>query len=407
MKIGIVAGEASGDLLGRGLIDALKARWPDAEFVGIAGPRMQAAGATSWYPMEKLAVRGYVEVLKNLRELIGIRRGLKARMLAERPALFIGIDAPDFNLALERSLKAAGIPTIHYVSPSLWAWRPERIHGIKAAVTRMLTIFPFEAGIYEKAGIPVSYVGHPIADAVPMKSQRAEAREQLKLKQDGLYFALLPGSRQTELDYHTDLFIDTIKRLARRYPDARFLVPLATRETRAFFDEARYVRGARDLPIQILFGHSQLALAAADVALVASGTATLEAALLRCPHVITYRMSAVTWRMMKKKALLPYVGLPNILSTQFIVPEILQDDATPENLEQAISNLWQHARAREAMIEVFDDLHASLRQDNPARLRDVFAQWLGPGRALSADAGASGDPAVFRGGPRHDNAARA
>lgn len=387
MKIGIVAGEASGDLLGRGLIEALKARWPNAEFVGIAGPRMQAAGAKSWYSMEKLAVRGYVEVLKNLRELIAIRRGLKARLLAERPVLFIGIDAPDFNLALERSLKSAGIPTIHYVSPSLWAWRPERIHAIKAAVTRMLTIFPFEAAIYEKAGIPVSYVGHPIADAVPVpvreNAQREEAREQLKLKPEGLYFALLPGSRQTELDYHTDLFIDTIKLLANQFPDARFLVPLASRETRDHFDEARYTRGARDLPIQILFGHSQLALAAADVALVASGTATLEAALLRCPHVITYRMSPVTWRMMKKKALLPYVGLPNILAGQFIVPEILQEDATPENLAQALGNLWQHKRARKAMAGAFDAMHLSLKQDNAERLREVFGQWLDPGRAVS------------------------
>lgn len=395
MKIGIVAGEASGDLLGRGLIEALRARWPEAQFVGIAGPRMQAAGATSWYPMEKLAVRGYVEVLKNLRELIGIRRGLKARMLAERPALFIGIDAPDFNLALERSLKAAGIPTVHYVSPSLWAWRPERIHGIKAAVTRMLTIFPFEAAIYEKAGVPVNYVGHPIADAVPMptpdRAQRMAAREQLKLKPEGQYFAFLPGSRQTELDYHTELFIDTIKLLANRWPEARFLVPLATRETRDHFDEARYTRGARDLPIQILFGHSQLALAAADVALVASGTATLEAALLRCPHVITYRMSPLTWRMMKKKALLPYVGLPNILAGQFIVPEILQEDATAENLAQALGNLWTHERAREAMIGAFDAIHHSLRQNNADRLRDVFAEWLGPGRDVHAAGEAVGE----------------
>ncbi len=378
MKIGIVAGEASGDLLGRSLIDALRARWPDLEFVGIAGPRMQSAGATSWYPMDKLAVRGYVEVLKNLRELIGIRRGLKARLLAERPALFIGIDAPDFNLALERTLKAAGIPTIHYVSPSLWAWRPERIHAIKSAVSRMLTIFPFEAALYEKAGVPVTYVGHPIADAVPLASQREDARDQLKLKQGGQYFAFLPGSRQTELDFHTDLFIDTIKLLAKQYPEAQFLVPLTTRETRDHFDERRYTRGARDLPIQILFGHSQLALAAADVALVASGTATLEAALLRCPHVITYRMSPVTWRMMQKKALLPYVGLPNILADRFIVPEILQDDATPENLAQALGNLWVHKRAREAMAASFDAMHASLRQNNAARLQEVFADYLGP-----------------------------
>lgn len=380
MKIGIVAGEASGDLLGRGLIDALKLRWPQLEFVGIAGPRMQAAGARTWYPMETLAVRGYVEVLKNLPDLLSIRRGLRDRLISERPALFIGIDAPDFNLALERSLRSAGIPTVHYVSPSLWAWRPERMQGIKAAVDHMLTLFPFEAPLYEKAGVPVSYVGHPIADAVPLTSRKEDAREQLKLKPGGQYFALLPGSRQTELDYHTDLFIDTIKRLANRYPDARFLVPLASRETRDHFDEARYVRGARDLPVQILFGHSQLALAAADVALVASGTATLEAALLRCPHVITYRMSPLTWRMMKKKALLPYVGLPNILAGRFIVPEILQDDATAENLAQALANLWEHKRAREAMVDCFDALHRRLRQDNPEQLRQALAPYLEPGR---------------------------
>lgn len=378
MKIGIVAGEASGDLLGRGLIEALKARWPDLEFVGIAGPRMQAAGAQTWYPMETLAVRGYVEVLKNLPDLLSIRRGLRDRLIAEKPALFIGIDAPDFNLALEKSLKAAGIPTVHYVSPSLWAWRPERIHGIKEAVSHMLTLFPFEAPIYGKAGVPVTYVGHPIADAVPLASQKADAREQLKLKPEGQYFALLPGSRQTELDYHTDLFIDTIKVLAKRYPEARFLVPMASRETRDHFDEARYTRGARDLPIQILFGHSQLALAASDVALVASGTATLEAALLRCPHVITYRMSPFTWRMMKKKALLPYVGLPNILAGEFIVPEILQEDATPEILSQALINLWEHKRVREATIERFDGLHRSLRQDNPERLREALAPFIEP-----------------------------
>lgn len=383
MKIGIVAGEASGDLLGAGLIRALKREYSHLEFVGIAGPRMQSAGATSWYAMEKLAVRGYVEVLKNLRELVGIRRGLKSRLIQEKPALFIGIDAPDFNLNLERSLKQAGIPTVHYVSPSLWAWRSERIHAIKESVSRMLTVFPFEAPIYEKAGVPVSYVGHPIADEVPLASQRLQAREQLKLKPDDLYFAFLPGSRQTELDYHAELFIDTAKILANQFPEARFLVPLATRETREFFDEARYRRGARELPIQILFGHSQLALAAADVALVASGTATLEAALLRCPHVITYRMSPLTWRMMQKKKLLPYVGLPNVLAGDFVVPEILQDDATPENLARAVANLWHHKRARQAMTDAFASIHESLRQDNPARLCEALRPYLAKAGAAS------------------------
>jgi lipid-A-disaccharide synthase len=376
MKVGIVAGEASGDLLGSLLIKALKEAHPELRFVGIAGPRMQAAGAESWYSMEKLAVRGYVEVLKNLRELVGIRNGLTRRLIEERPAFFIGIDAPDFNLGLESRLKQAGIPAIQYVSPSLWAWRGERIHAIKRSVDRMLTLFPFEAPIYENAGVPVSYVGHPIADAIPLASQRDSAREQLKLKPDVLYIALLPGSRQTELDYHAELFIDTAKRLANMYPDAKFLVPLATRETREQFDTVRYSRQAEHLPLNILFGHSQLALAAADVALVASGTATLEAALLGCPHVITYRMSPLTWRMMKKKALLPYVGLPNILSRQFIVPEILQEDATPENLATALGNLLKHKRLRAAMKTAFAEIHVSLRQDNAERLRMALSPYL-------------------------------
>ena len=384
MKIGIVAGEASGDLLGSLLIKAVRERHPHAEFVGIAGPRMQAAGAISWFPMEKLAVRGYVEVLRHFREILGIRRALAARLRAEPPAFFIGIDAPDFNLALEARLKAAGIPAIHYVSPSLWAWRGERIHAIKKSVTRMLTLFPFEARIYENAAIPVTYVGHPLADAVPLKPQRDEAREQLKLKPDALYIALLPGSRQTELDYHADLFIDTAVALSAALPDARFLVPLATRETREQFDVARYRRNAQHLPIQILFGHAELALAAADVALVASGTATLEAALLRCPHVITYRMAPLTWRMMQRKSYLPYVGLPNILAGEFVVPEILQDDATPANLAQAVLNLLRHKPMREKMQACFESLHLALRQDNAARVCAALAPWLDGASARAA-----------------------
>ena len=307
MKIGIVAGEASGDLLGALLIKALKEEHPQLEFVGIAGPRMQSAGASSWYPMEKLAVRGYVEVLKSFREILGIRRGLRDRMLKEHPALFIGIDAPDFNLALEKTLKRAGIPTIHYVSPSIWAWRGERIHRIKESVSHMLTVFPFEPAIYEKAGIPATFVGHPSADVIPQAPQRDIARAQLRIKPDELIISLLPGSRQSELEYHAELFIETAKEFLKQFPTARFLVPLTTRETREQFDQARWKLQAQDLPVQILFGHANLALAAADVALVASGTATLEAALLRCPHVVAYRMSPTTYRLMKRKAYLPYV----------------------------------------------------------------------------------------------------
>ena len=376
MKIGIVAGEASGDLLGALLIKALKVEYPDLEFVGIAGPKMQSAGAVSWYPMEKLAVRGYVEVLKSFREILGIRRGLRKRMLQERPLIFIGIDAPDFNLGLEKTLKRAGIPTIHYVSPSIWAWRGERIHKIKESVNHMLTVFPFEPVIYEKAGIPATFVGHPSADVIPQKSQRDDARIQLRIKPYELTIALLPGSRQTELDYHAELFIDTAKLLHQQFPTARFLVPLATRETRAQFDQARWKLSAQDLPIQILFGHANLALAAADVALVASGTATLEAALLRCPHVVAYRMSPTTYRLMKRKAYLPYVGLPNILAGEWLVPELLQDDATPENLARAVGNWIRHPDAADAVRDRFAGIHAQLAVDNGDRVRNVLRPYL-------------------------------
>jgi lipid-A-disaccharide synthase len=376
MKIGIVAGEASGDLLGALLIKALKAEYPQLEFVGIAGPKMQSAGAVSWYAMEKLAVRGYVEVLKSFREILGIRRGLRNRMLKERPAFFIGIDAPDFNLALEKTLKRAGIPTIHYVSPSIWAWRGERIHKIKESVNHMLTVFPFEPAIYEKAGIPATFVGHPSADVIPLVPQRESARVQLRIKPSELIVALLPGSRQTELDYHAELFIETAKAVLKDFPTARFLVPLATRETREQFDQARWKLQAQGLPLQILFGHANLALAAADVALVASGTATLEAALLRCPHVVAYRMSPTTYRLMKRKAYLPYVGLPNILAGEWLVPELLQDDATPANLARALGNWIRHQDAAQTLRARFGVIHAQLAVNNGDRVRDALRPFL-------------------------------
>ncbi len=381
MKIGIVAGEASGDLLGSLLIKALKTEYPDLEFVGIAGPKMQSAGAVSWYSMEKLAVRGYVEVLRSFREILSIRRGLRDRMLKERPAMFIGIDAPDFNLGLEKTLKRAGIPTIHYVSPSIWAWRGERIHKIKESVDHMLTVFPFEPAIYEKAGIPATFVGHPTADVIPQTSQRDDARAQLRIKPSELIISLLPGSRQSELDYHAELFIETAKVLTKEFPEAKFLVPLTTRETRDMFDQMRWKLGAQDLPMQILFGHANFALAAADVALVASGTATLEAALLRCPHVIAYRLSATTYRLMKKKAYLPYVGLPNILAGEWLVPELLQDDATPENLARALGNWLRHRDAAANLRERFAAIHAQLAVNNGERVRAALKPFLLRARA--------------------------
>ena len=376
MKIGIVAGEASGDLLGSLLIKALKEEYTDLEFVGIAGPKMEAAGAQSWFSMEKLAVRGYFEVIRSLRELLAIRRSVRDRMLRERPALFIGIDAPDFNFGLEKSLKRRGVKTVHYVSPSIWAWRGERIHKIRESVDHMLTVFPFEPEIYRKVGMQATFVGHPSADVIPQTPQRDNARQQLRLKPGALVVAMLPGSRQSELDYHADLFIETAKVLHRQFPDAQFLVPLTTRETREQFDAARWRLGAQDLPLQILFGHANFALAAADVALVASGTATLEAALLRCPHVIAYRLSNATYRLMKRKAYLPYVGLPNILAGEWLVPELLQDDATPENLARALGNWIRHREAAEALRGRFAAIHHELAADNAVRVRDALRPYL-------------------------------
>jgi lipid-A-disaccharide synthase len=376
MRIAIVAGEASGDLLGAALIAAVRERWPEAEFHGICGPKMIAEGARTLFPMEKLSVRGYVEVLKHVREILAIRSALVSELLRNPPDLFIGVDAPDFNLRLEAKLKARGIPTIHYVSPSLWAWRPERIHSIARAVDRILVMFPFEEPIYRKAGIAVTYVGHPLADAMPIQPKRSEARTQLRLAGGGVPIALLPGSRVSELELHADLFIETAAELHKRRPELRFFVPLATRETREYFETRLYVKEARELPIQILFGHAQLALHAAEAAIVASGTATLEAALAQCPMVITYKLSPVTYWIVKRKAILPYAGLPNILAGEFIVPELLQDDATPANLAQALGNWLDHKAARERLRERFARMHAELACGHSQRIVEALTPYL-------------------------------
>ena len=350
----------SGDLLGGQLILALRELLPQLDFVGIGGPRMAAAGMAVWFPLESLAVRGYVEVLKHFPEIVGIRRRLRRRLLADPPDLFIGIDAPDFNLALESTLKAHGIPTVHYVSPAIWMWRCKRIHRIKRAVTKMLTLFPFEARLYRDAGIEVAFVGHPLVDVLDAVPKRAAAREQLKLPASAPVVALLPGSRQSELEYMADLFIQTAKIIHGRIPAARFLAPLATRETRALFETALYRNDAADLPLTVLFGHAHDALAAAEVALVASGTATLEAALLGTPMVITYKMPVASHWLLRGKGYLPYYGLPNILAGEFVVPEIIQDDATPQTLSAAMLNLLGDEAIRTRLASKFGALNLSL-----------------------------------------------
>jgi lipid-A-disaccharide synthase len=375
--VAIVAGEPSGDMLAAQLVQAVGKLAPGVRFVGVGGNRMQAAGVECLYPVERLAVRGYVEVLRHFFDIVGIRRELRRRWLSSPPDLFVGVDAPDFNFALEHALRHAGIPTVHYISPSIWAWRPERMTKIKAAVSHMLALFPFEAPIYEAAGVPVTFVGHPLADMLPLQPDRLQAREQLRLPADRTVVALLPGSRASELNHHADVYVATLKLVSQRRPDVIFLAPMVNRTTRGLFEEALARSGAMPENLTLLFGHSHEALMAADAALVASGTATLEAALLGCPMVITYRMPALSWRIMWPKRRLPYVGLPNVLAGEFVVPELLQDDATPENLAQALLNLLEDSLVRRRIEARFSRMRAGLRRNAADTAAEVVVRLLG------------------------------
>ena len=381
VRIAMVAGETSGDLLASHLIRALRRHLPDAEFFGIGGPKMQAEGFEVRWPCELLAVHGYVDALKRYRELSGIRRDLLGQIRAERPDAFIGVDAPDFNLWLEGKVRDAGIPAIHFVGPSIWAWRGGRIKRIARSVSHMLCLFPFEPELYERAGVPVSYVGHPLADEFPLEPDRAEARERLGIAAERRVVAMLPGSRQSEVRNLADIFIGTAKMLHERDPERLFLVPLATRETRQLFEEALHRQDAGELPIRMLFGHAVEAMTAADMVLVASGTASLEAALLKRPMVITYRIGKWQYRLMKRMAYLPWVGLPNILCGETVVPELLQDEADPEHLAAAIDD-WFADDARRAAVEArFTALHHTLRQDTARRAAEAILPYLDKARA--------------------------
>jgi lipid-A-disaccharide synthase len=375
-KVGIVAGEASGDLLGSHLIRALKKQRPDIEFIGIAGPKMQSEGARSLFPIERLSVRGYVEVLRHLPGLLKIRSELAQFFIKTKPDLFIGIDAPDFNFGLERKLKRKGIRTIHYVSPSIWAWRKGRIGKIRRAVSHMLALFPFEPAIYEQAGVAVTYVGHPLADILPMVPDKAGARESLKLKEDKLVIAMLPGSRQSEVRQLADLYVKTAKLIAQEQPEVQFLVPLITRETRAIFEQAIYANQAYETPIQVLFGHAHMAMEAADAVIVASGTATLEAALLKKPMVITYRMPKLSWWILKRMNYLPYVGLPNILAGRFVVPELLQNDAVPDKLAETTLRMVSDKALMKEIGAEFSRIHEALRQNTEEKAAEAILAYL-------------------------------
>jgi lipid-A-disaccharide synthase len=359
----MVAGEASGDQLAAPLIAALKARRNPILFAGIGGPRMQALGFESHYPMEKLSVRGYAEVVRHYREIMGIRRRLIKSLIAERPDVYIGVDASEFNLGVEKKLKDAGIPAIHYVSPQVWAWRGWRVHRVARSVNRILVMFPFEAPLYEKIGVPVTYVGHPLADLIPMEPKKHEARAALRLPSGKLIVALLPGSRRSELHYMAQAFVLAAHRFRQEVHDVHFVCPTVTRETRDMFERALHHEQRTDLPLTLLFGHSHEALEAADLALVASGTATLETALYKTPMVITYRQSPLSWALMRSMAYLPYVGLPNVLAGEKLVPELIQDEANPAALAGALLTLLRDTVAQRRQVERFREFHHLLRQD--------------------------------------------
>jgi lipid-A-disaccharide synthase len=367
LSIALVAGEPSGDLLAARLLSGLRPLRPQARLHGIGGERMAEYGFVSDWPMEKLAVRGLFEVLAHYREIKGIQNALCSRLLEEKPAAFIGVDAPDFNLGLETRLKQAGIPTIHFISPSIWAWRRGRIDKIARAVSQMLVVFPFEEAIYRSAGIPATYVGHPLAEVIPMQPDVAAARTALKLEGSAPVVAILPGSRMSELKYNAVAFIGAARLMAAREPGVRFITPMAGENQRRYFESLLAEAGLSDVPLQIVDGQSHAVIAAADAVLVASGTATLEVALFKKPMVIAYKMMAASWQLMRHMGYQPWVGLPNILAREFLVPELLQHDATPEAIADALCLQLQDHAGRKRLTQRFTEMHHALLRDT-ARL---------------------------------------
>ena len=371
LKVALVAGEASGDILGAGLMQALKAQHPMVEFVGVGGPRMEAQGLKSYFPQERLAVMGLVEVLGRLPELLGRRKRLLKTLLEVRPDVFIGIDAPDFNLDLALKLRRAGIRTVHYVSPSVWAWRQKRVLKIREACDLMLTLFPFEAKFYDDHQVAVRFVGHPLAETSPLVADRAEARALLNLPQDGLVVALMPGSRGGEVGRLGELFLAAADRLRSMRPGIRFVVPCASPERRAQLEQ---MLTGRDLPLTLLDGRSHEALAACNAVLIASGTATLEALLYKRPMVVAYSVAPLTFRILKRLVKSPYVALPNLLAQRLLVPELLQDAATPDAMAQLLSPLLDNG---DRQTDGFDAIHRTLRCDASSQAADAVLELIG------------------------------
>jgi lipid-A-disaccharide synthase len=359
----MVAGEASGDLLAGRLLSGLRPKLPTAVIHGIGGPQMAEHGFISDWPLEKLTVRGLFEVIPRYREIKRIQDNLRDQLLLEKPAVFIGVDYPGFNLGLEQQLRQAGIPTMHFISPQIWAWRGGRIKKIAKAVSHMLVVFPFEEAIYKQAGIPVTYVGHPLAEVIPMEPDTTAARKALGLPSNATVVAILPGSRMSELKYNTVAFIKAAKLLSQRDPNIRFVTPMAGQKQREYFNELVTKAGLLDLQIQVLDGQSHTAMAAADAVLVASGTASLEVALFKKPMVIAYKMMRASWEIMRHMGYLPWIGLPNILARETLVPELLQNAATPQALADAMWMQLHDTAHRAVLKQRFTDMHHSLLRD--------------------------------------------
>ncbi|VXB90451.1 tetraacyldisaccharide-1-P synthase [Burkholderia sp. 8Y] len=374
-RIAMVAGEPSGDLLAASLLKGLQERLPAAtRYSGIGGPRMTATGFEAHWPMDKLTVRGYVEALRHIPEILGIRNELKRQLLADPPSVFIGVDAPDFNFGLEQPLREAGIPTVHFVCPSIWAWRGGRIKKIAKAVDHMLCVFPFETALLAKAGVAASYVGHPLADEIPLEPDTAGARRELGIAQGGPVIAVLPGSRRSEIALIGPTFFDAMELMQLREPGVRFLMPAANPALRELLQPL--VEAHPNLSLTITDGRAQTAMTAADAILVKSGTVTLEAALLKKPMVISYKVPWLTGQIMKRQGYLPYVGLPNILAGRFVVPEILQHFATPEALADATLKQLNDDANRRTLTEIFTEMHIALRQNTSQRAAEAVARVL-------------------------------
>ncbi|TWI55497.1 lipid-A-disaccharide synthase [Pseudomonas duriflava] len=369
--IALVAGEASGDLLGAGLMSALKARYPDISFLGVGGPKMEAEGLVSEFPMERLSVMGLVEVLGRLRELLERRKKLIQTIIDKKPDVFIGIDAPDFVLEIERQLRLADIRTVHYVSPSVWAWRQKRVLKIREACDLMLTLFPFEARFYEEKQVPVRFVGHPLADTIPFAPDRGQARQALGLPLDKPIVALMPGSRGGEVAKLGELFFDTAERIRTQRPDVLFVLPCASPQRRA---QIETLLKERTLSVLLTDGRSHDVLASCDAVLIASGTATLEAMLYKRPMIVAYRVASLTYLILKRMVRSPYISLPNLLAGKKLVPEFIQDAATPESLSMALLSLLDDPATQTAD---FESIHCLLRQDASRQAADAVLDLIG------------------------------